>query len=240
MAFKYVFKRCEFKYLLTAKQKQIVLDSIGKYISPDTYGNTTIRNIYYDTDSYRLIRSSIEKPIYKEKLRVRSYKLLSRGEPAFIELKKKFDGIVYKRRLTMAEDDAEEWLIGHYSPPLDTQISREINYFVDFYKTLHPVIYLCYDREAYFSKEDPSFRITFDEKIAYRQNELSLCSEAYGKKLIPDDMSLMEIKCTGGMPLWMTTTLTSNKLYKTSFSKYGTAYKEFINQNGLKENCSYV
>ncbi len=240
MSFKFVFKRCELKYLLTVEQKERILNSVSSYISPDAYGNTTIRNIYYDTDSSTLIRRSIEKPIYKEKLRIRSYKQLSPGAPAFVELKKKYDGVVYKRRVSMAEDEAERWITRQYSPPLDTQIKREIEYFSNFYKTIHPVVYICYDREAFFSTDDDSFRITFDNNIMYRLNDLSLCSEAYGKKLIDDGHYLMEIKCSGGMPLWMTSVLSENKIYKTSFSKYGMAYKEFINNNTLKENFSYV
>ena len=240
MGFKYVFKRCEIKYLLTTEQKECILNRIADYISPDAYGNTTIRNIYYDTDNYTLIRKSIEKPIYKEKLRLRSYKQLIQGENAFVELKKKYDGVVYKRRLSMPEDEAEQWITRKYVPPLDTQIKREIEYFNSFYKTLRPAVYLCYDREAFFAKDDDTFRITFDRNIMYRQNELTLCSEAYGKKLINDDQCLMEIKCTGGMPLWMVSVLSENKIYKTSFSKYGTAYMELLYNNSLKENFCYV
>ena len=216
MAFKSIFKRYELKYLLTAEQKELILSSISPYISPDSYGNTTIRNIYYDTDSFTLIRKSIEKPVYKEKLRIRSYKQLSPGGTAFVELKKKYKGIVYKRRVTMAEDEAENWITGADIPPLDTQIKREIEYFRSFYKTLRPAVYLSYDREAFFSKEDDSFRVTFDQNILYRQNDLTLCSPAYGSKIIDDGQCLMEIKCGGGMPLWMTSVLTENKIFKTS------------------------
>ena len=169
MAFKSIFKRYELKYLLTAEQKELVLNSISPYISPDAYGNTTIRNIYYDTDSFTLIRKSLEKPIYKEKLRIRSYKQLSPGESAFVELKKKYNGIVYKRRVAMPENEAEKWIAQSEIPPLNTQIKREIEYFRSFYKTLRPTIYISYDREAFFSNEDDSFRVTFDQNILYRQ-----------------------------------------------------------------------
>jgi SPX domain protein involved in polyphosphate accumulation len=225
---------------LTAEQKELVLNSISPYISPDAYGNTTIRNIYYDTDSFTLIRKSLEKPIYKEKLRIRSYKQLSPGESAFVELKKKYNGIVYKRRVAMPENEAEKWIAQSEIPPLNTQIKREIEYFRSFYKTLRPTIYISYDREAFFSNEDDSFRVTFDQNILYRLNDLSLCSSSYGNKIIDDGKCLMEIKCGGGMPLWMTTVLTQNKIYKTSFSKYGMAYKELLYNNELKEKHYYV
>ncbi|MCQ2481018.1 MAG: polyphosphate polymerase domain-containing protein [Clostridia bacterium] len=231
MAFQTVFKRYELKYLLTKEQKNNILDAMAPYMEMDDYGRTTIRNIYYDTDSYQLIRKSIEAPIYKEKLRVRSYSEATNDSTVFVELKKKYDSVVYKRRLPLSERSAMDWLNNKEYCPEGTQISNEIEYFLDYYKTLHPAIFISYEREAYFTKEESDFRITFDDTILCRQEEISLKAPVYGTAIIPDDKVLMEIKCSGGIPLWMTSALSRNNIHKTSFSKYGTAYKTLIFPN---------
>lgn len=231
MAFQTVFKRYELKYLLTKEQKNNILDAMAPYMEMDDYGRTTIRNIYYDTDSYQLIRKSIEAPIYKEKLRVRSYSEATNDSTVFVELKKKYDSVVYKRRLPLSEKNATEWLNHKQELKNSTQISNEIEYFLDYYKTLHPAIFISYEREAYFTKEESDFRITFDDTILCRQEDISLKAPVYGTAIIPDDKVLMEIKCSGGIPLWMTSALSRNNIRKTSFSKYGTAYKTLIFPN---------
>ena len=216
------------KYLLTPDQKEAVLRAMQPYMEPDRYGRTSIRNLYYDTDNYRLIRRSIERPVYKEKLRVRSY---GRAEPdgvVFAELKKKYKHTVYKRRLLLRAQEAADWLAGRRSCPVRTQIAAEIDYFVSFYETLHPVVFLSYEREAFAAKDGGVFRVTFDENILCRQEELTLDSEAYGAPVLEPGLVLMELKCAGGIPLWMTHTLSGERIYKTSFSKYGTAYQNIL------------
>ena len=223
-----VFKRYELKYLLTQAQKQIILRAMEPYMQLDKYGRTTIRNIYYDTDDYLLIRRSIEKPVYKEKLRIRSYKRANPESTVFVELKKKYQSVVYKRRISLPEKGAMEWIDKDHHCHDGTQIASEIEYFIDYYKTLHPVVFLSYEREAYYCKDGSDFRVTFDDTILCRQEDLSLESEAYGTPLLPDGAILMELKCSGGIPLWMTKVLSSQHIYKTSFSKYGTAYQTMI------------
>mgnify|MGYP000136160716 FL=1 len=216
------------KYLLTPDQKEAVLRAMQPYMEPDRYGRTSIRNLYYDTDNYRLIRRSIERPVYKEKLRVRSY---GRAEPdgvVFAELKKKYKHTVYKRRLLLRAQEAADWLAGRRSCPVRTQIAAEIDYFVSYYETLHPVVFLSYEREAFAAKDGGVFRVTFDENILCRQEELTLDSEAYGAPVLEPGLVLMELKCAGGIPLWMTHTLSGERIYKTSFSKYGTAYQNIL------------
>lgn len=228
MAFQTVFRRVELKYMITPEQKERVIEAMREHMEPDAYGRSVIRNIYFDTDSYRLIRGSIEKPAYKEKLRVRSYKRIDDGDRIFVELKKKYKHVVYKRRLSLPERDAMEWLCGRRPQLDDTQISREVDYFLEFYGGLAPKAFLSYEREAYYSKEDSGFRVTFDGNVLCRFDDLSLKSEVYGERILPEGCVLMEIKCSGGMPLWMAHLLSSERIYKTSFSKYGTAYREHI------------
>ena len=228
MAFQTVFKRYELKYMLTLDQKQKVLAAISPYMKLDKYGRTTICNLYYDTNTYLLIRRSIERPVYKEKLRIRSYSKAEADSTVFVELKKKYKHVVYKRRISLPHKKAVEWLSGQEHPDKHTQIANEIDYFLELYGTLHPTIFLSYEREAYYTTDGSDFRITFDDNILCRQDELSLQTDAYGIPILPEDKVLMEIKCSGGIPLWMTEILSKEKIFKTSFSKYGTAYRMLI------------
>ena len=231
MAYQAVFKRYELKYLISQKQKARILETMEPYMALDQYGRTTIRNIYFDTDNYRLIRHSIEKPAYKEKLRIRSYKKAKPSSTVFVELKKKYGSVVYKRRMSLSEDEAMDWVTGKMHCKEETQISDEIDYFLHYYETLHPVVFLSYEREAYFCKDGDDFRVTFDDNILCRQEDLSLESDVWGTPILEDGKVLMEIKCSGGIPLWMAHVLSQEQIYKTSFSKYGTAYQTMIFPN---------
>lgn len=231
MAFQTVFKRYELKYMLTAEQKDKILSAISPHMELDKYGRTTIRNLYFDTDIYLLIRRSIEKPVYKEKLRIRSYSRATDDSTVFAELKKKYKSVVYKRRIALPYHEAIDWIQKTRHCNKDTQISEEIDYFISYYKTLHPTVFLSYEREAYYSVDRSDFRVTFDENALARCNELSLNSKVYGTPLLPEGKVLMEIKCSGGIPLWMTKVLSEERIFKTSFSKYGTAYKNLIFPN---------
>lgn len=239
MAYQAVFKRYELKYLLTTAQKERVLQAMEPYMALDRYGRTTIRNIYLDTPSYRLIRRSIERPAYKEKIRLRSYRKAASGSDIFVELKKKYRSVVFKRRLSLPEEEALAWVAGRRPEEQVSQIAEEIDYFVRFYKSLCPAVFLCYDREAYYARDGSDFRVTFDDTILCRQTELTLASEAYGTPILPEGMVLMEVKCSGGLPLWLTKVLTEERIFKTSFSKYGTAYQTLIYPK-LKEEATHV
>lgn len=225
MSYQMTFERYELKYLLTRQQKEQLLQAMEPYMKLDEYGRTTIRNIYYDTNSFRLIRHSLEKPAYKEKLRVRSYQPAHSDDPVFVEIKKKYKSVVYKRRLVLSEDQAMTSFQEGLPLPVTSQIANEIEYFRAYYGTLKPAVFLSYEREAYYAVDGGDFRVTFDENILYREEDISLGSEIYGEPLLGKDQTLMEIKTSGGIPLWMSHTLAQMQLYKTSFSKYGSAYR---------------
>lgn len=212
-----VFQRYELKYVLTPEQYAAVIARTSANLRPDEYGRTTIQSLYYDTDDFRLIRRSIEKPEYKEKLRLRSYGLAGPADKVFMELKKKCCGIVYKRRI---ETTADELANGGES---NGQIAKEIDYFRRFYGDLEPKALLIYDREAYFG--DGDLRVTFDHNVRYRTENLTLDAGFNGTPLFMRGEVLMEIKTGTAIPLWLTKILTEEKIYKTSFSKYGTAYE---------------
>ena len=240
MSYKSVFRRYELKYLLTPEQREAVLSGIEPYMQLDSYGRSTIRNVYFDNDSYQLIRRSIEKPAYKEKLRIRSYQLADADSTVFVELKKKYESVVYKRRIALPLAVAMSWVTGDCTCPVDTQISREIDYFRSIYAGLHPSMFLSYEREAYYERGGGDFRITFDDNILCRQDNISLCKGPGGRPILPENKALMEIKCSGAIPLWMVNILSKEHIYKTPFSKYGIAYSEYVlpkilNTNNKKE-----
>jgi len=239
MGYQSVFQRYELKYLLSRQQQETVLREMEAYMALDQYGKTVIRNVYYDTENYLLIRRSIEKPAYKEKLRLRSYEQAQPGTPVFVELKKKYNSVVYKRRLSTQEQQAMDWLRGTEAFIPDSQISREIDYFRDFYGNLRPAVFLSYQRHAYYAKDGSDFRVTFDDEILCRDSDLTLTAPAYGTAILPENRVLMELKCSGGIPMWMTRLLSREQIYKTAFSKYGTAYQTLIYPK-LKEETSYV
>ncbi|MCD8367333.1 MAG: polyphosphate polymerase domain-containing protein [Clostridiales bacterium] len=228
MAYQGTFQRYELKYLLTPAQKQAVLEGIAPYMQPDQYRRTTIRNLYFDTDTFRLARRSLEKPAYKEKLRLRSYAQATEDSPVFVELKKKYDSVVYKRRIALPEQAAMAWLLDGTGRAPDAQIGREIAYFLDYYQHLRPVMFLAYEREALYALDGSDLRITFDENILARQTDLSLRSPVYGASVLAEDRTLMEVKTSGGYPMWMTQLFTEQRIYRTSFSKYGAAYEKMI------------
>lgn len=233
MANQMIFKRYELKYLLTAEQKKRVLEAMAPHMQLDQYGRDIIRNIYFDTDNFRLIRRSMEKPVYKEKLRLRSYRQVAPDGDVYVELKKKYNGVVYKRRLVMPHNQAIDCIGKGKALPANSQISREIDYFCRFYEGIEPKVFLSYEREAYYSLDGSDFRVTFDENVLYRQEELSLSGAVYGTPLLAAGMTLMEIKTPGGIPLWMTGCLTEAGINKTSFSKYGAAYTDMMQKETI-------
>lgn len=204
MAYQMTFKRYELKYLLNKKEKEEILLAMKPHMKLDDYGRTVIRNIYFDTENFRLIRRSLEKPVYKEKLRIRSYKPVQITDPVFVEIKKKYKSVVYKRRLLLPEKTVMESFRTGEPLPVCSQIGDEIQYFREYYKNLQPSVFLSYEREAFYSLDGSDFRVTFDENILYRRNDISLGSEIYGHPLLGKQQTLMEIKTSGGIPLWMT------------------------------------
>jgi len=226
--FKHCFKRYELKYLITDEQRARIEHAMAVYVDPDEYGESTVISLYYDTPDYRLIRRSIENPVYKEKLRLRSYGTASPEDRVFLELKKKYDKVVYKRRIALKECEAEHYMAGECGLPVSSQIGNEIEYFRTYYGLLEPRMAISCDRTAYFSKEDADLRLTFDRNILWRDEDLTLSVSAQGQPLLVPGTSLMELKTAYALPLWLSHLLCENALYRTGFSKYGLAYKAKI------------
>lgn len=221
---KLTFKRYEKKYLLSAKKYQALWAELAEYLEPDRFFESTVCSLYYDWEDFRLIRNSIEKPAYKEKLRLRSYNVPGPDDPVFVELKKKFEGIVYKRRVQMTERQAEDYLSGRSPAPREDQVMREIDWFLRT-NPVSPQVLIASDRRAYVAREDPELRLTFDSSIRWRDTELQLTAGDRGQELLQDSQVLMEIKIPEAAPLWLAGMLSRLEIFPQSFSKYGQCYK---------------
>ena len=224
MTIQTVFERTEKKYILTLSQRRRLLEVISRYIKPDEYGESTVCSLYFDTDDSRLIRHSMEKPVYKEKLRLRSYSTPKRDSNVFLELKKKYNGVVYKRRQTLKYTQAMDY-IREGVMPNDSQIMREIDWAMQYYPGIAPKMFIAYDRTAFYSKTDHELRITFDRNVRFRTDNLDLAKGHYGERILDANLCIMEIKALSAMPLWLTQALSDLKIFPGSFSKYGTAYE---------------
>ena len=218
-----IFQRVEQKYILTKEQKEQFIQTVKEHLIDDEYGPSTICNIYFDNENNDLIRTSIDKPAYKEKVRLRSYNTPNKETKAFLEIKKKYDGVVYKRRIEETLDHIERHISDGNELNCNKQILNEIDYCFNYYK-LNPVLFLAYDRVAYYDNEDKSFRITFDTNIVARDYDLNLEKGVYGKKYCDEDTYIMEVKCAGGLPIWFVKALEDINVYPASFSKYGRVY----------------
>lgn len=228
------FKRYEIKYFVTPVQFDAIRAVLDGRMKLDSYckngGSYTIYNLYFDTDNDDVIRRSLEKPYYKEKLRMRSYTMPTCGEDiVFLELKKKIGGIVAKRRAVMTYSQATDFLDKGRVPELgtyeDRQVLSEIMSFIRR-NTVKPKVFISYDRIAYFDKNDPEFRVSFDRSILTRRSDVSLTAGDFGMELLDTDDILMEIKCSGSIPFWLCRMMSDMGIRKTAFSKYGTEYKK--------------
>ena len=219
-----VMKRYEMKYILSASQTAFLRERLKGHMEVDQFGLTSIASLYYDTPDYRLIRKSIEKPAFKEKIRLRSYGLATESSPVFLELKCKAYGVVYKRRVQSQIPLVKRFFERGGDICAGGQINKELVYFRDYYETLVPSCLIIYDRTAYF-EQDGDLRLTIDDAPRYRSTDLTLTKSMEGHLLLPEGSSILEIKVQQAMPLWLTDILSEGKMYKGSFSKYGAAYQ---------------
>lgn len=228
-----VFERKETKYIITSWQHDRLLEILENRMSVDEFGLTKICNIYFDTRDFRVIRDSIEKPKYKQKLRLRTYGVPNTETPSFVELKKKLNGIVYKRRAVMPYIDAMRLLVNREKPAEQTQILREIEWVLDSDPELAPAMVLCYDRCAFFGVDDPELRMTMDTNITYRTTDFDLTRGAYGDVLMDSSRYVLELKTNGAMPLWLADAFDRLRIYPGSYTKYGNAYKKMLMEGKL-------
>ncbi len=223
--FQEIFQRTEIKYLLSEEQYLALRDRLQGMAEVDQYGETDILNIYYDTPDFSLIRASLEKPLYKEKLRLRSYGTPGEQSTSFIEIKKKYKGVVYKRRIDAPYMDAKEYLEGKKDLEQRSQIKSEIDAFRTGYEGLKPAMAISYKRIAMAGTEDPELRITFDREIRWRIEGLDLREGAVGEDLLKKGQRLMEVKIANAFPLELARMFSELGIFPVSYSKYGRGYQ---------------
>ncbi len=221
------FKRMEKKYVLNPNQFEMLFSKIRNHLKEDKYFESNISNLYFDTDDFSLINKSIEKPIYKEKIRLRSYYLPHEEDKVFFEIKKKYKGISNKRRICITLKEFNDYYYKGIVPNCNKQILNELNYIIKNYN-LKPKVMLAYDRLSYYDKDNKNLRITFDKNLRYRTNDLNLTLGSSGHKYFNNDECIMELKTLDTFPIWLTSILSELKIYPISFSKYGNIYKNYI------------
>lgn len=226
-----IFERKEKKYILSPEKYTALLPYIKDRMAPGEYPLSDVCNIYYDTADNRVIRESIDKPLYKEKLRLRAYQVPKDDTDVFLEVKKKMLGTVYKRRIMLKYAEALDFL-ENGAPETETpQVLREIDYMKKFYTALRPAMFISYRRLSYVGKEDLLLRVTFDDRLLYRNTALELSAGNWGDPIIDGETVVMEIKTSDNMPLWLSNALDKCRVFPGSFSKYGTAYAKTAMEN---------
>lgn len=231
-----VFQRYEVKYRITRFQKHQLLRLMEEHMTADEHGKSIIQSLYFDTPDFLLARRSLEHPLYKEKLRLRSYGLPQPEDPVFLELKKKFDGVTYKRRIALTAAQVSRSL--HDGTLNRSQIGRELAFCQQRYQNLNPALMLSYRREAWYGKENRDLRITFDDTVLWRRDQLNLTAGICGSPLLGTQEVLMEVKVADAMPRWLVDFLSLHRIYKTSFSKYGSAYQHYRNELAYQQTHS--
>lgn len=235
------FRRCEIKYLLSSKQAEEFLRIAEDKLLPDEYGAYTIRNLYLDTEDFYFIEHSLDKPVYKEKLRLRSYGNAGDDGQVFLEIKKKYSGIVYKRRVALSLAEAEAYIKEGIRPQNirgnhPEQIFEEIDYLIKRYEP-YPRVYLAYDRQAYRAAGYPQLRITLDRNIRSRWQNMTLQSDEDTERLDTgmEQYYLMEIKSNGALPRELASVLSQLQIFPVSFSKYGMVYMKRLKESKEKK-----
>ena len=244
------FARKEQKYLLETSDLARLMHLLGAHLKPSAFGHALVASLYYDTPTFELISRSLEKPLYKEKLRLRAYADCTGAAqphfdeegPVFVELKKKFDGIVYKRRVPMSEQGAFDFMEGSSFEqaeallPLaslqqaartgtDWQIAHELEATIGRYPSLVPTMMVVVERLAYDALDDSSLRITFDINPRYRTDQLTFDEGFAGNLILPNGQVIMEVKCASAYPRWLIDALNALELYPQPCSKYGRAFQ---------------
>lgn len=243
-----VFNRYENKYLLDSEAYYKFYDRLLEYMELDDFNKQhefySITNLYYDTEHNTLIRNSLAKPKYKEKLRLRAYGIPNQDTKVYLEIKKKVFGLVNKRRTSLKLHEAYDFVATGVEPDfkdyMNKQVIEEIKYFISRYD-LQPKVYLSYDRKALFCKNNRDLRITFDTNIRSRRYDLKMEHGTHGEPLLEPGQWLMEVKAENTIPVWLAKMLSEHQMYRTSFSKYGNEYKKMLkNSKTERESALYA
>ena len=220
-----IFKRYEQKYLITETQAAVVEAVLSQRMVPDQFDAYCVQNLYFDTANWDVIRTSMQRPYYKEKLRLRSYGTSDAAAPIFLELKKKYAGVSYKRRVVLPK--------GALSQPLKevlakdpSQIARELDFYLKSTEVT-PRLFVSYRRKAFADKEDAGLRVTLDSELRYRPDQLHFRQPEEGRLILPGAYRLLEIKTPTSIPLWLVRLCSDNEIFSGSYSKYAACYTDY-------------
>lgn len=231
------FRIVEKKYILSKEQYENVKKELYKYMIEDEHGKSTICNIYFDSAQYDLVKHSITKPVFKDKIRLRSYNIPTLQDTVFLEIKRKFDGVVSKRRIGIKLIDFYRYLENKDSlNVLDVQVKKELDYYFNHY-SLRPAMFVSYYRRAYYGIDDRDLRITFDSNVIARDYNLSLEKGNYGENIFAPNKYIMEVKTLGSMPMWLVKILNEVQISPCGFSKYGEGYTQLVLNANTYESC---
>ena len=237
MAYQQIFERVESKYLISQVQYDELMKKLADHIQEDGYPHSDISSVYFDSDDFRLIRTSLLKPAYREKLRLRCYGEVSERSNVFFEIKKKYKGVCYKRRQDMDYRQAERYTVFDILP-LESQIMKEIDYLRNKGSQLNPKVMIRYQRDSFVGSDQSELRITFDRDIRFSTSNISLTNRNPEGRLLDSQTRIMEIKTLGAMPMWLSQALSDLQIYPTNFSKYAAVYQNYL-MKGVTRKCSH-
>ncbi len=236
------FARVETKYLMPLGRLAELESGLRRQgFERMDFGSPMVRSLYWDTPDHALIRASLDRPAYKEKLRLRAYGEPGTADRSYVEIKKKYNGVVFKRRTELPLREAMDGLLSGRLPGEAGQIGREVLWMLRRWG-LRPAAVIACNRDAWFCREDPGLRVTVDRDLSFRDWAFDLNDPSPGLPLLPADRRLVEIKASGAFPLWLVRLLNGSGAERTRFSKYGTAYRRYIHpETGRSEGlCSTV
>jgi SPX domain protein involved in polyphosphate accumulation len=222
-----IFKRYEEKYLVSREQGKELQKVLSRHMEPDSHGDYLVQNLYYDDGNWSVVRASVEKPLFKEKLRLRCYGMPGRESQVFLELKKKYQGVVYKRRIAIPFSELSRRSMREIIAGETSQIAKELEYYMRT-NDVSERVHLAYHRTAFSGIEDIGLRVTFDTEIHFRLDNLCYSMPDEGFDILGQNKILIEVKTLGGMPLWLAKALSANGVYPMAFSKYGTCYTNHV------------
>lgn len=232
------FQRVEDKYRMSREEAREILEEMKGHIKKDFYFQYTVHNIYYDSKDAQMIISSLNRDRFKEKLRLRCYEQPSGDTMCFLETKKKYADIVYKKRITLSHNEAMAYMNHGIPHHVHNNTAEEIDFLKNYYDC-EPKTMILYDRTCFSSISEADVRITFDANIRYRLDDINLTERGDETKLIGQDV-VMEIKAMDRYPMWLVEILSKRKLYKQSFSKYGMIYRQNAEALCLKGTPAYI
>ena len=230
---KTIFSRNEKKYIISQAQSDKLKLRLTEFMKPDKYSTYWVQNLFYDTENWDMIHTSMEKPYYKEKMRLRCYGSILETDRVFLELKKKYSGTVYKRRVPLSPSDVIAMPIEEILLKNNSQISKELKYHIQ--RTgVAKKFYLSYYRNAFVCLNNSDLRLTIDTNIRYRLNNLNFVQSINYGTALDSNMFLLEIKTASNIPLWLTNLLGELGIYSTPFSKYAACFTHWKKQEKLE------